>query len=66
VLFEKVFFVWNKGALQPGRVLHRIIWQIESKDCRQQADECYRQQGRNVNDLTMDNDGKGKLLLRVA
>jgi hypothetical protein len=25
VLFEKVFFVWNKGALQPGRVLHRII-----------------------------------------
>jgi hypothetical protein len=23
VLFEKVVFVWNKGALQPGGVLHK-------------------------------------------
>jgi hypothetical protein len=23
VLFEKVVFIWNKGALQPGGVLHK-------------------------------------------
>jgi hypothetical protein len=23
VLFEKIIFVWNKGALQPGGVLHK-------------------------------------------
>jgi hypothetical protein len=23
VLFEKVVFVWNKGTLQPGGVLHK-------------------------------------------
>jgi hypothetical protein len=23
MLFEKVVFVWNKGALQPGGVLHK-------------------------------------------
>jgi hypothetical protein len=22
-MFEKVVFVWNKGTLQPGKVLHR-------------------------------------------
>jgi hypothetical protein len=44
VLFEKVVFVCNKGALQPGGVLHKDYFdELQSKDCRRQADECYRQ-----------------------
>jgi hypothetical protein len=44
VLFEKVVFVWNKGALQPGGVLHKdYLMKLQSKDCSWQADECYRQ-----------------------
>jgi hypothetical protein len=61
-LFEKVVFVWNKGALQTDGVLHKDYL----TNCRWQADECYRQRGRNIHELTVDNDGKGKLLSRMA
>jgi hypothetical protein len=48
-------------------VLHKDYFdELQSKDCRRQADECYRQWGRNIHELTVDNDGKGKLLLRMA
>jgi hypothetical protein len=43
VLFEKVVFVWNKGALQLGGVAKGLFDELQSKDCRQQADECYGQ-----------------------
>jgi hypothetical protein len=42
VLFEKVEFVWNKGALQPGGVLHKdYLMNCRVKICKWQADECY-------------------------
>ncbi len=47
-----------------------IAWglfdELQGKDCRWQADECYWQWGRNVHELAVDNDGKRKLLLRMA
>jgi hypothetical protein len=49
-------------------VLHKdylMNW-LQSKDCRWQGDECYWQWGRNIHELAVDNDGKGKLLSRMA
>jgi hypothetical protein len=45
VFFEKVVFIWNKGALQPGGVLHKdYLMNCRAKiAARKQADECYRQ-----------------------